>query len=171
MLLWTLGFPGGSDCKGSACSVGDLGLIPGLGRSPGAGHGNSLQDSCLENPQGQRSLAGCTPWACKESDMTERLSMHMNTGVYVTFESMFLLSSDTYPGVGLMDHMLIFFLGLFFVFCFFFEELFTIVAALIYIPTHGVIEFPFLLIFTMCYIFLTSSFRARSLQSIKTGKS
>ena len=120
MLLWTLGFPGGSDCKGSACSVGDLGLIPGLGRSPGAGHGNSLQDSCLENPQGQRSLAGCTPWACKESDMTERLSMHMNTGVYVTFESMFLLSSDTYPGVGLMDHMLIFFLGLFFVFCFFF---------------------------------------------------
>ena len=146
-------------------------MIPGLGRSPGAGHGNSLQDSCLENPQGQRSLAGCTPWACKESDMTERLSMHMNTGVYVTFESMFLLSSDTYPGVGLMDHMLIFFLGLFFVFCFFFEELFTIVAALIYIPTHGVIEFPFLLIFTMCYIFLTSSFRARSLQSIKTGKS
>ena len=59
-----------------------------------------------------------------------------------------------------MDHMLIFFLGCFF---FFFEELFTILAALIYIPTHNVIEFPFLLIFTMCYIFLTSLFRARSL--------
>ena len=45
-----LGFPGGSDGKESACNVGDLGLIPGLGRSPGGGHGNSLQYSCLENP-------------------------------------------------------------------------------------------------------------------------
>ena len=45
-----LGFPGGSDGKESACNVGDLGLIPGLRRSPGGGHGNSLQYSCLENP-------------------------------------------------------------------------------------------------------------------------
>ena len=44
------GFPGGSDSKESACSAGDLGLIPGLGRSPGGGHGNPLQYSCLENP-------------------------------------------------------------------------------------------------------------------------
>ena len=43
------GFPGGSDGKDSACSAGDLGLIPGLGRSPGEGNGNLLQDSCLEN--------------------------------------------------------------------------------------------------------------------------
>ena len=35
-----LGFPGGSEAKASACNVGDLGLIPGLGRSPGGGHGN-----------------------------------------------------------------------------------------------------------------------------------
>ena len=42
--------------------------------SPGAGHGNSLQYSCLENPHGQRSLAGYNPWGCKESDMTEWLS-------------------------------------------------------------------------------------------------
>ena len=47
--------------------------IPGLGRSPGGGHGNPLQYSCLENPHGQRSLAGCSPWGCKESDVTERL--------------------------------------------------------------------------------------------------
>ena len=52
-----LGFPGGSDGKGSTCKVGDLGLILGLGRSPGEGHGNPLQYSCLENPYGQRSLA------------------------------------------------------------------------------------------------------------------
>ena len=45
-----LGFPGGSDGKESACNAGDLGLIPGSGRSPGEGHGNPLQYSCLENP-------------------------------------------------------------------------------------------------------------------------
>ena len=45
-----LGFPGGSDSKESACNVGDLGLITGLGRSPGGGHDNPLRYSCLENP-------------------------------------------------------------------------------------------------------------------------
>ena len=43
-------FSGGSDGKASACNVGDLGSIPGLGRSPGEGNGNLLQYSCLENP-------------------------------------------------------------------------------------------------------------------------
>ena len=43
------GFPGGSDGKESTCDKGDLGLIPGLGRSPGGGHGNPLQHSCLKN--------------------------------------------------------------------------------------------------------------------------
>ena len=42
-------FPGGSDGKESACNVGDLGLLPGLGRSPGGWPGNPLQCSCLEN--------------------------------------------------------------------------------------------------------------------------
>jgi len=40
---WSAGFPGGSDGKASACSAGDPGLIPGLGRSPGEGNGNPLQ--------------------------------------------------------------------------------------------------------------------------------
>ena len=40
----------GSDSKESTCNAGDAGLIPGLGRSPGEGHGNALQYSCLENP-------------------------------------------------------------------------------------------------------------------------
>ena len=44
------GFPGGSDGKESACSAGDPGSIPGLGRSPGEGNGNPMQYSCLENP-------------------------------------------------------------------------------------------------------------------------
>ena len=45
-----MGFPGGSEVKASACNAGDLGSIPGLGRSPGEGNGNPLQYSCLENP-------------------------------------------------------------------------------------------------------------------------
>ena len=42
--------PGGSEAKASLCNVGDLGSIPGSGRSPGEGNGNPLQHSCLENP-------------------------------------------------------------------------------------------------------------------------
>ena len=45
------GFPGGSEVKVSACNAGDLGSIPGSGRSPGEGNGNPLQYSCLENPR------------------------------------------------------------------------------------------------------------------------
>ena len=48
----------------------DLGSIPGLGSSPGGGHGNPLQYSCLENPV-QRGLGGYSPWGHKELDMTE----------------------------------------------------------------------------------------------------
>ena len=45
-----MGVPGGSASKGSASNAGDVGLSPGLGRSPGEGNGNPLQYSCLENP-------------------------------------------------------------------------------------------------------------------------
>ena len=65
------GFPGGSDGKESACNVGDLDLIPGLGRSPGGGHDNPLQYPFLENPHEQRNLVDYSPWGRKESDMTE----------------------------------------------------------------------------------------------------
>ena len=54
-----------------AGDVRDVGSIPGSGRSPGGRHGNPLQYSCLENPQGQTSLADYSPWSRKESDMTE----------------------------------------------------------------------------------------------------
>ena len=67
-------FPGSSDGKESACNVGDLGSIPGLGRCPGRGNENPLQDSCLENPHGWRSLPGYSPRGHKESDTTEWLS-------------------------------------------------------------------------------------------------
>ena len=66
-----LGFRGDSDSKESACNVGDLGSIAGLGRSPGGGHGNLFQFSCLENAPGQRSLVGYGSRGRKESDTTE----------------------------------------------------------------------------------------------------
>ena len=53
----------------------DLDSIPGLARSPGGGQGNALQYSCLENPHGQRSLAGYSLSGSKESDTTEHLSI------------------------------------------------------------------------------------------------
>ena len=49
-----MGFPGGSEVKASASNAGDLGLIPGSGRSPGEGNGNPLQYSCLENPMDEK---------------------------------------------------------------------------------------------------------------------
>ena len=61
------------DSKESSCNVGYLGSIPGLGRSPGGGHGNPLQYSCLENPHGQRSLVGYSSWGRIELDPTEWL--------------------------------------------------------------------------------------------------
>ena len=73
-LNMSVGFSCGSDGKESICNVGDLGSIPGLGRSLGEGHGNPLQYSCLENLYGQRSLAGYSAWGRQESDTTERLN-------------------------------------------------------------------------------------------------
>jgi len=65
-MLLLLGFPGGSDSKESICNVGDLGSIPGLGRSLGGAHDNLFQYSCLENPHGERYPAGYSPGGHKE---------------------------------------------------------------------------------------------------------
>ena len=65
--------PSGSDGKVSAYNAGDLGSIPGLGRSPGEGNGSPLQYSCPEKSHGRRSLVGYSPWGRKELDTTERL--------------------------------------------------------------------------------------------------
>ena len=87
--LWVIimcqwGFPCGSDGKESTCSVGDLGSIPGLGRSLGGGHGNPVQYSSLEHPHRQRSLAGYSPWCCKELNTTEQLSTHNMSVIVVS---------------------------------------------------------------------------------------
>ena len=71
-LLYSWGFPSGSDSKESALNAGDLGSIPGLGRCPGGGHGNPLRYSCLVNPLNRGAWQG--PWGRKKLGTTERLS-------------------------------------------------------------------------------------------------
>ena len=61
----------------SACSVEYLGLIPGLGRSPRGGYGNPLQDSCLENPHGERSLATYSPQGREEGRQLKGLGISL----------------------------------------------------------------------------------------------
>ena len=70
-----LGFTGGSAGKESVCNAGDLGLIPGLGRSPGEGNGNPLQYSCLKNSMDRGGL-WATVHEAAELDRTEGLSTH-----------------------------------------------------------------------------------------------
>ena len=72
-----MGFPSSSGGKGSACSAGDLGSTPGLGRSPGDGNGNPLQYSCLENST-DRGAWWATAHGVAELDTTERLT-HNNS--------------------------------------------------------------------------------------------
>ena len=74
-------FPGGSDGKASASSVGDQGSIPGLGRSPGEGNGNPLQYSCLENSIDWGAWQATVHWGAKSrtrlSDFTFTFSLSL----------------------------------------------------------------------------------------------
>ena len=74
LLKCEMGFPCSSVSEESACSAGDPGSIPGLGRCPG---GEWLPTPVFLPGElhGQRSLAGCSPWGCKELDATERLTL------------------------------------------------------------------------------------------------
>ena len=66
-----LGFPGGSAVKNPLANAGDMGLIPGLGRSPGERNSNPLQYSCLENPTDREAWQAIVHGDTKESDTTE----------------------------------------------------------------------------------------------------
>ena len=83
--LW--GFPGGSD--GKAYNAGDLGSIPGLGRSPGEGNGNPFEYSCLGKFHGWRSLAGYSPWGHRvEHDWATSLHFSWGLSDFVFFSTL-----------------------------------------------------------------------------------
>ena len=135
--LW--GFPGGSEGKASACNAGDLGLIPGLGRSPGEENGNPLQYSCLENPMDREAWQATVHGVANSwmqlrdftftftsyhffirSSLDEPLvcfhvfiiinSAAVTMGCVYLFELEFLSFINICPRVGLLDHMITVFL-------------------------------------------------------------
>ena len=97
-----MAFPGGSDSRESTCNTGHLGSIPGSGRSPEKGL--ATHSSVLAwRIHGQRSLGGFSPWGCKESDTTERLThththtqTHKQTRSTVPYKDGFRQSLSTY---------------------------------------------------------------------------
>ena len=74
ILMYMMGFPGGSVVKEYVYNAGDMGLIPGSGRSPGEGNGNPLQYSFLEKPMDRGDWRATVHRISKESDTTERLN-------------------------------------------------------------------------------------------------
>ena len=72
-----MSFPGGSDGKESACSAGDLVSIPELGRSPGEGNGNLIQDSCQENPMDRGAWWATIYGVIESQTQLKQLSTHM----------------------------------------------------------------------------------------------
>ena len=98
---------GSSDGKEFACNEGDLGLISGLERSPGGGHGNPLQYSCLENFMNRGGWQGTVQGVHKESDITERLNTAQNSLEEVVFRCgglhfCSLLGSAVYQRVAIL---------------------------------------------------------------------
>ena len=75
-----MGLPGGSDGKESARNAGDLGSIPGSGRSPGEGNGNPLEYSCWDNPMGRGG------WRAIQSMGSQRVRQHLATNTF-TFKN------------------------------------------------------------------------------------
>ena len=73
-----IGFPGGSEVKASVCNAGDMGLIPGSGRSPGEGKGNPLQYSCLENPMDGEAWRATVHGVSKsQTQLSDFTSLHL----------------------------------------------------------------------------------------------
>ena len=109
-----MSFPGGSDSKESACSAGDPGSIPGWGDSPGGGHGNLLQYSCLKNPTDRGAWRATVHGVAKSWHMTEHactfISLSMMSSGFILLVSgiriPFLFKAESYSIVW-MDHVLL----------------------------------------------------------------
>ena len=102
-LTHSLGFPGGSDGKESACNAGDPCSIPGSGRFSGGGFGNPLQDSCHGEFHGQRCVSDYSPCSLKELDMT---GAHAHTHIHTHTQSTYsYILSAVWPFYFLPDHL------------------------------------------------------------------
>ena len=88
--MYVRGFPGGSVVKNPPAGAGDAGLTPGLGRSPGEGNGNPLQDSCLENPMNRGAWQAGGHGITKESDTTQRLNNNTVICMYTCVHTCYL---------------------------------------------------------------------------------
>ena len=86
MMFNSLCFPGGSVVNNPPANAGDVGLIPGLGRSPGRAYGNPLQYSCLGNPTDRGAWWATVQGGAKESDTTSWLNN--NNSLYLAFDLM-----------------------------------------------------------------------------------
>ena len=96
-------FPGGSDSKASAYNVGDPGSIPGSGRSPGEGNGNSLQYSCLENPMGRGAWLATVRGVAKSR--TRLGDFTITNSMPVRFHCMYLpLARISLSGAAFFQH-------------------------------------------------------------------
>ena len=104
-------FPGGSDCKDNACSAGDLGSIPGLGRSPGEGIGTPLQYSCLENPMDGGAWQATVHAVTERRDWVSHFTWEGTKGPDSAqrLHCCYLVSFDRFP---LFQHFLLLWLNL-----------------------------------------------------------
>ena len=99
---YVLGFPGGSVVKNLLANAGDIGdavSIPGLGRSPGGGNGNSLQYSCLGSPRDRGTWWDTVHGLAKVSDVSEHRCMHfaLNTSLnIICYIISFYFASERY---------------------------------------------------------------------------
>ena len=89
--------PGGSVAKNLPANAGDSGWIPGLGRSPGWREWQPTPVSLPGKSHGQRTLAGYSPWDCKESEMTEWLNHHSNDSIWGTYPELFCRCENSPP--------------------------------------------------------------------------
>ena len=142
------GLPWGSAGKESACSAGDLGSIPGLGRSPGGGHGNPVHYSGPENPHRQRSLAGYSPWDRRESDTTGQSGTAHTAAGYCHPNRTHRAGLATTLGVDRLGQNLTD-QGYHFSLCFYFSQLFFL-----FLHSFGIMEHFSYFLFSFIGIFL-----------------
>ena len=117
--MWNPGFPGGSDGKASVYNVGDLGLIPGSGRSPGEGNGNPLRYYCLDNPTDggawKATVHGIAKCWTQLSNFTFTLWIHRSCRYRRIFTGIYNIGAKGSKKLSIKDRFLFYLLALKFI--------------------------------------------------------